>query len=274
MRFCCYNTLKSRNYIKRSVVTSEPQTSGLFSRSSFSCKRTGSGTALQPCFQLAWTAWCTVKLARCLGVRECKKHLSSTLVFTLPTPSFSHFTSDLLQPSAVESDCVQVLLRSGAGVGVSLLPSPPSLAMPHFPLLKRTPLPAAFPSHSNMAVLTCKWQALAHEDAPLSETSWELLVNKMQMKYANSRFFCKTDKEISFIFCLIGLRSLYSVLVNSLCSTTWIRTTCVWSIQKLYDSLFCVYLGIIHTRSLKRCEKCIYIARILKIGNRDSNMGN
>lgn len=54
---------------------------------------------------------------------------------------------------------------------------------------------------------------------------------------------------------------------------TWIHTTCMWSIQKLYDSLFCVYLGVIHTRSLKLREKCIYIARILKIGNRDSNTG-
>lgn len=171
-----------------------------FFRSSFSCKRMGSSTALQPCFQLAWTTWCTDRLARCLGLRGCKKHLSSTLVFALPTPSFSHFTSDLLQPSTGESQCLQVLLRSGAGVGVSLLPSPPSLAMPHFPLLKRAPLPAAFPSHSNMAVLTRKWQGLAHEDVPLSETSWELLVNKMQMKYANSRFFCKTAKEISFMF--------------------------------------------------------------------------
>lgn len=200
MRFCCYNCLKSRNYIKCSVITSEPQTSGLFFRSSFSCKRTGSGTAPQPCFQLAWTTWCTDRLARRLGVRGCKKHLSSTLVFALPTPPFSHFTSDLLQPSTGESKCLQVLLCSGTGVRVSLLPSPPSLAMPHFPLLKRTPLPAAFPSHSNMAALTCKWQGLAREDAPLSKTSWELLVNKMQMKYANSGFFCKTAKEISFIF--------------------------------------------------------------------------
>lgn len=66
-----------------------------------------------------------------------------------------------------------------------MVSSLPSLYNTEFcPFLHEWSLPSTFPSHSNMAVLKCKWDGLAHEDTHLPETRLELLVNKLQMKYS------------------------------------------------------------------------------------------
>lgn len=128
------------------------------------------------------------------------------------------------------SRCLWVPLRSRAGDRVSPLPSLWQYRI--LPFLNERPPPFACHSRSNMAVLKCKWEGPARENTRLTATRWELLVNKMQIKYSKFFFFfCKTAKAIYFtFFCLIGLTSQCSILINSRRSMTWIRATCIWSI--------------------------------------------
>lgn len=69
-------------------------------------------------------------------------------------------------------------------------------------------------------------------------------------------FFANQLKQSTLYFSLIGLTSQCTIPINSLFSMTWIHTTCMWNIQKLYGSLFSIFLGMIHIRSLKQHLHC------------------